>query len=133
MKYLADRHTATFQQQVLTDFLTEGHFERHLRRARTSNERRRATLLGALNQHLGDRVSVEGANAGLHMLVWLEGVRPSRLEDIARRAAAGGVGVYPVTRYYLRPPTRAGLLLGYAAMTEPDIRVGIKKLAAVIP
>jgi DNA-binding transcriptional MocR family regulator len=30
------------------------------------------------------------------------------------------------------PPLRAGLLLGYAALTEEDIRAGVQRLAAVL-
>ncbi|MGH7321309.1 MAG: hypothetical protein ACRELA_17005 [Candidatus Rokuibacteriota bacterium] len=48
------------------------------------------------------------------------------------RAARAGVGVYPVTPYYLEPPRRAGLLLGYTALAEREITEGIRRLAAVI-
>jgi len=37
-----------------------------------------------------------------------------------------------VSPYYLSPPSRAGLLLGYAAMTETEIHAGIKGLAGVL-
>jgi DNA-binding transcriptional MocR family regulator len=30
------------------------------------------------------------------------------------------------------PPPRAGLLLGYAALTEEEIRAGVQRLAAVL-
>jgi GntR family transcriptional regulator / MocR family aminotransferase len=37
LKFLADMHTPTFEQEVLADFIVEGHFERHLRRSRARN------------------------------------------------------------------------------------------------
>ena len=37
-------------------------------------------------------------------------------------AAAEGVGVYPIGPYFFRPPRRAGLILGYAPLTERQIR-----------
>ena len=131
-KWLTDRHTSTLEQAVLTDFIHEGHFEHHLRRSRTRNAARRATLLDALDRHLGTRVEVSGANAGVHLLVWLQDVTPQQLGACIDCAARAGVGLYPVTPYYLMPPPRAGLLLGYAAMAEDDIRAGVQRLAAVL-
>ncbi len=131
-KWLTDRHTSTLEQAVLTDFIHEGHFEHHLRRSRTRNAARRAALLEALETYLGWCVEVSGANAGVHLLVWLRDVAPSQLGACIDCAAQAGVGLYPVTPYYLTPPPWAGLLLGYAAMTTDDIRAGIQRLAAVL-
>ena len=131
-KWLADRHTATLEQEVLADFITGGHFERHLRRARAHNAARRAALLEALAEHLGDRAVVSGANAGVHLLLWLPGVPAGAVPDLVAAAARAGVGVYPVAPHYLNPPDTAGLLLGYASLTESEIRQGIRRLARVI-
>jgi GntR family transcriptional regulator/MocR family aminotransferase len=133
-KWLADRHTASFPQGVLTQFIREGHFERHLRRARALLAGRQAALLGAIRAHLGDRVDVSGASAGLHILMWIRGMHPgAALTALIGRAAKAGVGIYPVTPYYMRPPRRAGLLLGYAGLNEEQIRAGIERLSGVLP
>ncbi|MGE0797479.1 MAG: PLP-dependent aminotransferase family protein [Lautropia sp.] len=131
-KFLSDRHTPTLQQEVLADFIAEGHFERHLRRTRTRNASRREALLEALRRHCGDRVQVEGSSTGLHMLIWLPQVNPARLDEVVRRAAAAGVGVYPVAPNYLEAPTRAGLLLGYGSLEEDEIRQGVSRLARAL-
>ncbi|MFP3562542.1 PLP-dependent aminotransferase family protein, partial [Paraburkholderia sp. SIMBA_049] len=47
-------------------------------------------------------------------------------------AAQAGVGIYPVTPYFLHAPRKAGLLLGYASMEEALIREGIERLARVV-
>jgi GntR family transcriptional regulator/MocR family aminotransferase len=131
-KWLTDRHTSTLEQEMLTDFIREGHFERHLRRSRTRNAALRAALLEALHTHLGSRISISGANAGIHLLVWLHDVAPDQLDALIAAAARADVGLYAVTPYYMTPPSQAGLLLGYAAMTETDIRDGIERLARVL-
>ncbi len=131
-KWLTDRHTSTLEQEMLTDFIREGHFERHLRRSRTRNAALRAVLLDALDTHLGARISISGANAGIHLLVWLHDVAPTQLDALIAAAAHVDVGLYAVTPYYMTPPSLAGLLLGYAAMTETDIRDGIERLAGVL-
>ncbi len=131
-KWLTDRHTSTLEQEMLTDFIREGHFERHLRRSRTRNAALRTALLEALDTHLGSRISISGANAGIHLLIWLHDVAPDQLDGLITAAACADVGLYAVTPYYLTPPSQAGLLLGYAAMTETDIREGIERLATVL-
>jgi GntR family transcriptional regulator/MocR family aminotransferase len=131
-KWLADRHTPTLWQEVLTDFIREGHLERHIRRSRVRNAARRAALLEAVEHHLREYVEVVGANAGEHLVAWLREVERGELDELVREAARVGVGVYPIAPYYLEPPPRAGLLLGYAAMREVDIDAGIHRLASVL-
>jgi GntR family transcriptional regulator / MocR family aminotransferase len=129
IKYLSDRHTASLQQDVVTEFVAQGHFERHLRRTRKRNAQRRVALLRALEREFGDAVRVQGANAGLHLLAWFRNRAPEEAEEIVARAEQAGVGVYPVTPYYLDRPPAAGLVLGYAALNASDIDMGITRLA----
>lgn len=131
-KWLTDRHTPTLEQQALSDFIREGHFARHLRRSRTRNAARRASLLDALDEHFGDRVDVWGANAGIHLIAWFRDLEPGDVEPLVVRARAAGVGLYSVAPYYLSPPSRAGLLMGFAPLNERDIRKGVKALATLV-
>jgi GntR family transcriptional regulator/MocR family aminotransferase len=132
VKFLADGPSPTFEQAVLADFLSEGHFERHLRRTRERNQARRAALMDALTNELGESIQIEGASAGVHLVVWLPRVSPGRLGAVLSLAAARGLGIYSVEPYYFRPPTRAGLLLGYASLREKDIRQAVTLLAEVL-
>ncbi len=133
VRWLTDGHSPSFEQEVLADFIAEGHLETHLRRSRARCAARRAALLEALEKGMGSRVRVEGANAGLHILAWLPGVPASALPGFVERAAGRGVGIYPVTPHFARPPREAGLLLGYASMDETEIREGIGRLVEVLP
>jgi len=128
-KWLTDRGTPTLEQEALADFIAEGYFERYLRRARSRNAERRAALLDALAEHFGERVEVVGENAGIHVLVWLRGVPMSRVPSLIERAAKAGVGVYGTATTYLEAPREAALLMGYAALSERQIRAGIRGLA----
>lgn len=132
LKFVTDLHTSTFGQAVLADFIADGHFERHVRRTRARNAARRRALLEAAHRELGDRVEVLGANAGLHVVMWLKDVDASRMDELKRRAATAGVGIYSVAPCYVRKPRRAGLLLGYASLTEREIDDGIVALARVL-
>jgi GntR family transcriptional regulator/MocR family aminotransferase len=131
-KWATDRFSATLAQEALTDFITTGQFERYLRRAGKRNAARRRALIGALRQHFGDRVEIAGENTGVHLVVWLNGVRPRDLGAVIARAREVGVGLYSMAPFFTSPPSRAGLLFGYASLTEADIRAAIRRMAEVV-
>jgi GntR family transcriptional regulator/MocR family aminotransferase len=129
-KWLCDRHTATLEQETLADFISSGMYERHLRRLRRRNAANRHALLEALHKDIGDRVEVTGADAGAHVVLW---PRKRISEDgVVDAAASRGVGVYGVNGYFLRPPSRPGILLGYSRMREAEIREGVRRLAEIL-
>jgi GntR family transcriptional regulator/MocR family aminotransferase len=131
-KAIADTGTAALEQLVLADFIRTGHFDRHLRRTNASNAARRNALVGALHKEFGDRAQVCGANAGLHLLVWLKGKGGGRIADVHGKAERAAVGLYAVDAFYTKPPRRTGLVLGYAPLREREIREGIRCLAAAL-
>ncbi len=131
-KALNDTGGARLEQLVLADFIREGHFERHIRRSRARNAARRAVLLEAIAEHFGDRVEVAGANAGIHVLLWVRGISSRRAKSRLARAEQQGVRVYPVAPCYVTEPPGVGLLLGYGGLTEEQIRIGIRRLATVL-
>lgn len=86
-----------------------------------------------IRTHLGNAVEVSGSDAGLHLLMWIRGMRAgTSLDGLIKRAAGAGVGIYPIAPYYLTPPRQAGLFLGYAGLDESRIRIGIERLATVL-
>lgn len=129
-KRLSDRHTATLEQETLAEFITSGAYERHLRRSRRVNSLRRQALLEAIDKCLGDRVEITGDESGAHVVLWPR-KRVSE-EEIIASAGTHGVGIYGISRYFLKRPRRAGWMLGYARMKEEDIREGIRRLASVL-
>jgi GntR family transcriptional regulator / MocR family aminotransferase len=131
-KAVGDTGTATLEQLTLTDFIDQGHFDRHLRRTNSANAARRNALVGAVCKEFGERAEVSGANAGLHLLVWLKGKNGGRIADVAQKAERAGVGLYDVDMFCIKPPRRTGVVLGYAPMRENEIREGIRRLAAAL-
>ena len=129
-KWLADRHAPALEQLALAEFLRTGEFEQHLRRTRTRNGARRQVLLAALERHLGDAVEVTGANAGIHVLVWLRKRR--RIETIIRSAESRGVGLYSAAPYFHAAPKRQGFLFGYGTLDEATIEEGIRRFAEAL-
>ena len=131
-KWLSDRHTPLLEQVALARFIEEGDFEQHLRRMRQVNARRRSALLDAVGAYLGPQVEVTGTNAGLHLLLWIRDFHRAEMETLQAQARSQDVGVYSVSGLYLSPPQRAGLLMGYACLSEPEIEEGIRRLGNVM-
>ena len=131
-KVMADTGGSGIEQRAMAAFIEEGHFDAHLRRSRTRNARRREVLLETLRETLGDRVRITGANAGLHVMLWLRDRTRDEVPAIRRRAREHEVGVYPADPTFLQPPDDAVILLGYGALDDDSIREGIRRLAVVL-
>src|SRR5215472_6326281 len=131
-KAIGDTGTAALEQLALADFIGMGHFDRHLRRTNASNAARRNALVAAVREDFAGRAEVCGANAGLHLLVWVKGRSGGMIADAHGKAENAGVGLYTVDSFYLKPPKRTGVVLGYAPLREREIREGIRRLAAAL-
>jgi len=131
-KAVGDTGTATLEQLALADFISQGHFDRHLRRTNASNAARRSALVGAVCKEFAECAEVCGANAGLHVLVWLKGKNGGRIADVSGKAQMAGVGLYAVDSFYIKRPRRTGVVLGYAPLGEREIREGIRRLAVAL-
>ena len=129
-KWLCDRHTASLEQSALAEFIAGGVYERYLRRVRRRNSRRRDALLESIATHTEGRVEVTGDGAGAHVVLWPK--KRSAEAALIAAAALRGVGVYGISAYFLRPPKKTGIMLGYARMNEAEIREGIRRFSEVI-
>jgi GntR family transcriptional regulator/MocR family aminotransferase len=126
----ADIFSSTLYQTVLTDFIREGHFARHIRRMRMLYAERRTALVHAIQTQMGDMIEVIGAEAGMHLVALL----PPGTDDVAvsRKAAQRGISAMPLSLCYLKPLTASGLILGYGGANAHQIRDGISKLRTSI-
>jgi GntR family transcriptional regulator / MocR family aminotransferase len=127
---LVDCHSPVLDQATLADFISAGHFARHIRRMRALYAERQALLVDAARHELSGLLEVFSAEAGMHLVGWL----PEGVDDVeaSRRAAAYGVGAPPLSMYSLRPLRRGGLLLGYTAVGDREIRDGVQRLAKAL-
>ncbi|UCI21806.1 PLP-dependent aminotransferase family protein [Mesorhizobium sp. B2-1-8] len=134
-KRLTDRHSPLLEQEALADMLAGGAYERHVRAIRRKNAERRALLLKALADNLGPSVTIEGADTGLHLVIWVNGVGAGRVAAIVTAAHAAGIGLHPVLPLYdpAGPqPALAGFILGYAGLHAEALRQGVAVLATVL-
>ena len=121
-------------QAALADFISMGHFTTHIRKIRqiygARRELLRKTLVAQFGAQLNQRVTISSEESGLHLVVEL----PDHVDDVAleKLAAESGMEVKALSTYYLAPPVRRGLLVGYAYVTPDKIVYYGKLLASVI-
>jgi GntR family transcriptional regulator/MocR family aminotransferase len=116
----------SFYQEVLADFIAEGHFSRHIRRMRVLYRERRSALVDSIGKELGSMVEVLGAEAGMHLVVTLS--NGSRDLEIAERAALQNLWIWPLSPSYLGEVSRPGFILGFASTPVEEIPRAVRKL-----
>jgi GntR family transcriptional regulator/MocR family aminotransferase len=128
-KRLLDDFSPALDQLALTEFLTRGHYDRHIRRARTVYRKRRDALIAALGRVLPE-LEVEGVAAGVHLVLRL----PREVSDVAVADEAGraGIRVPPLSGFRLKPSDDGGLVIGYGRLHESAVEPAARGLGTVI-
>lgn len=122
---------AWLEQVVLTDFLAEGHFERHLRKLRQLYKARRNRLEHELKSQFHDP-QISGAECGLHF-IWRLPEHFPPAQSIQHAARGAGVGVYALRSGaafdFCDDSKDDVLVFGFSSLDEESIQdaVGILK------
>jgi GntR family transcriptional regulator/MocR family aminotransferase len=130
IRRVMDLGPPTFYQEVLADFIEEGHFARHIRRMRVFYGELRRALVDSLSNELGGLVKVVGDDAGMHLAVTLQNGR--RDVDIAERAARQNLSIWPLSPSYLGEEARQGFILGFGGAQIREIPNAVRKLRSVM-
>jgi GntR family transcriptional regulator/MocR family aminotransferase len=130
IKSVASQHAALLEQAVLCDFMTDGHFARHIRRMREVYSERLQFLLQESRRRLTGLLEISEVEAGLQTVGWLcNGVDGVSARDAA---LARDVEVVPLSQYARTRLAREGLQLGFAAIDGKEIRRGVQELAIAL-
>jgi GntR family transcriptional regulator/MocR family aminotransferase len=134
-KQFMDRHSPMAEQEALASLIESGGYESHVRRVRRLNGERREALLNSLRQEFGDRIEIEGADAGLHVVVWFNDLPRSQENRLIEAARRTGLGLHPISPLYQSGEghvDRVGLVMGYSALSIRQIEKGVEMLRVVV-
>jgi GntR family transcriptional regulator / MocR family aminotransferase len=120
----------TFYQDVLTEFISEGHFARHIRRMRALYRERRSELVESISQELGSKIEILGGEAGMHLTMTLHG--GIRDLEIAERAARQNLWLWPLTPSYVGSAPRQGFILGFGGTPKEEIAPAVRKIGKLL-
>jgi GntR family transcriptional regulator/MocR family aminotransferase len=125
MRRTMDLCPASFYQEVLADFIGEGHFARHLRKMRVLYRERRGALVDSISKELGSLVEVLGDEAGMHLAVSLR--HGGRDLQIAKRAARQNLWLWPLSLSYQTEVSRQGFILGFGSTAVTEAPRAVRK------
>lgn len=129
VRAVSGAHSPLVEQATLAEFINEGHFGRHVRRTRRLYEQRQEILVSEIKKHLAGQLEVRNLTPGMHIIGWL----PDGVNDqfVAEQAARAGIRTGSISSHSLTETKPGGLILGYTAITEQQIKKGVKRLANV--
>lgn len=115
-------------QKSLEIFIKEGHFEKHLRKARLLYKKKQEILLTAINEEFKESAELIGADSGLHILLKLN----TKLSEheLIHKARMAGVKLNPISIHWLKPIKNDFplIFIGFAGIKAEHIEAGIKIL-----
>jgi len=125
------RHSEIGTQAVMADFIAAGHFQRHIRRMRTAARSRRDALLAGWPESVPGCAPLPVVEAGLHLCVRVDSL--ARERELISAAERVGVEISALSSYWLPGSStpedqRAGLVLGFAAVSEAQINDALAAL-----
>ncbi|HEY0685089.1 MAG TPA: PLP-dependent aminotransferase family protein [Steroidobacter sp.] len=125
----SDVHPPLLDQMILSEFITRGHYQRHVRRMQLEYAERLQALRTAI-ERTGAPLRLRPVHSGLHAVADLEGVDAERAFS---QAAARNIEVTPLSAYnYGSGPSQNALMLGFGACRPAALRAGMWQLAAAI-
>ena len=102
---------STFVPAIVTDFMAQGHFARHIKRMRQLYAERRAALAKALENVCGDRFRIELQAGGMHLLAYLTNSEQDVV--VVERARAHGLAPAALSPWSIESNCGQGLLLSF--------------------
>ena len=128
--HLSGQEPTLHVQAALADFIAQGHYVTHIRRARTIYRRRQRLLIDALNKHLDGILSVPEMAGGMNLLMPLPPqISAVRVQELAARVQ---IHARAVSYYALKAEPPNALHLGFAPLSDGLIEPAAIKLAGVI-
>jgi len=130
MRQVMDICPTHITQAVMSDFIREGHFARHIRRMRPIYAERRRVLVAELGRQPGEDLTIMGDEAGMHLAIFLPPGRDDR--KIAARAARQSLWLSPLSLSYVGSTPRHGFVLGFGNANANDIPKAVRHLKKLI-
>ncbi|MFC4598234.1 PLP-dependent aminotransferase family protein [Cohnella hongkongensis] len=129
LKWLTDLHTPSLEQLILSEFIEEGHLDRHIAKMRKLYRKRRDFLIRQLLHVFGDRVKLLGCSTGIHLVAEFSDIEFT--SELLSGVEENGVKVYPVAVHAFRKDVQQRrLIFGYGNLTEDQMEEGVRRLNA---
>ncbi len=129
MRYL-DGGRSALEQAVTAEFLSEGHFARHIKKMRGAYRSRRAALAAALAARFGHQARVEQGAGGLHLMLRVNGGLGTLADMVWNSGKA--LGAIPMRALTDRADLHDGLVVGFCNVAERQAPALAEQLHAIV-
>lgn len=128
-----DDHPAIALQPALTRFIDDGHFAAHLRRLRKLYGERQEIMLNAISRQASGLIAADPHDAGMHLVAQLSDAVAAADWQVAQTLYENKLIAPALSGYFLNPAEdQRALVLGYAGLSEKEIKTGIEKMVLSI-
>jgi GntR family transcriptional regulator/MocR family aminotransferase len=128
--FLAGQEPTLHVQAALADFITQGHYAAHIRKARTVYRRRQGLLVAALNHHLEGIVAVSQPAGGMNLVLPFPPDVPAL--KVQSLAAEEGLHIRAMSYYAATATAPNAAHLGFAAAVDRLIEPAVARLGEVV-
>jgi GntR family transcriptional regulator/MocR family aminotransferase len=118
------------EQRAVATFMRNGHFARHIRRMRILYADRRRALATALQARFGERVTIELAAGGMHLLARFPGADDDTV--LVRRAVTAGLAPTALSSLSMAHDVGHGLLLSFTNVGAGEAEGLVGRLGGVV-
>lgn len=131
LRTYSDVQNPSFEQVVLTEFLSSRKYDRHISKMRKIYGERRLVLLDAVKKEFGSNWRVYGDAAGLHLALEFPGLNFD--ESFKKSCLQNGIYITPLEMHcIIKGRHQDKLLMGYGHLEPKEIRKGVQILHNMI-
>jgi GntR family transcriptional regulator / MocR family aminotransferase len=130
LKLITERHMPSLDALVLTDFISEGHFDKHIDGVLKVYRHRRQSLILALKTSFREQITIFPKTAGLHLRFQLSvQAADSEVIALANRLA---IPLVNTTQYYFGAGPRGEFLMQFTLETPEKMIPKIAEFAELL-
>ena len=130
VKAILDRQSPIMDQLILSQFIEEGHFIKHVRKMRLLYSERQKILVELMNEKLGGLIETPAEPAGMNLIGWLNpSIDTIKLREEIQKA---NLNIAFIEDYTIQHKAAAGIKLGYTALSKYKLKIGVEKLAECV-
>ena len=129
-KQASDLHTNYFGQRIIMQYLKDNDINEHIQKIRQAYGSQREAMVAAIKEFFPEETQYTQPEGGMFLWITL----PERLSamEVFNKAIQRKVAFVPGDPFYVNPKGVNTLRLNYSSVDPETIRVGIKRLGAVL-
>ncbi|MGF1577721.1 MAG: PLP-dependent aminotransferase family protein [Cyanophyceae cyanobacterium] len=132
LRYLTDIHTPTLSQAVVSEFLAQGHYRRHLQRVHTQLHHNRNLMLRGLEQSFPDFARWTVPEGGMYLWVQLPDRYGPLMPRLIHQAEAHGILILSGSSFFPDGMGYPAMRLSYVNVAPELIEGAMSRLGSLV-